>query len=152
MLEDLPCCLADTRILVIGHGRIGRILTTELRALGASVCVASRRAVIGEEWVQTGDFGSVLTECDAVVNTAPALVLNAVELQRLRPDCLVLDLASAPGGVDMAAARAIGRKVRWELSLPGRMFPRSAGRIIKDTVQRVLNENMMQAGGTVSGN
>lgn len=130
--------LADATVLVIGSGRIGSSLTRQLRALGCRVCVASRGAAPGPDRVPTGAYGPVLGQCDAVVNTAPALVLDAAALAQTRPDCLILDLASVPGGVDFDAAAQLGHRARWELSLPGRMFPRSAGRIIKEAVLRAL--------------
>ncbi len=131
--------LADARILVIGYGRIGRVLTQQLRALGATVCVASRRVEPAVQTVPTGRYGPFLRDCDAVVNTAPALVLSSAALERTRRDCLILDLASDPGGVDRDAAAALGRRLRWELGLPGRCFPVSAGRIIKETVLQALS-------------
>lgn len=137
-------CLADARVLVIGMGRIGRVLTQELEALGATVCAASRHAAHTAHTVPTGDYGDALARCDAVVNTAPALVLDAAALAQLPPSCLVLDLASAPGGVDFAAAKRLGLPVRWELSLPGRMFPASAGRIVRDAVLRAAEGEGLQ--------
>ena len=130
--------MADTQIAVIGYGRIGRVTAPLLRAMGAAVCVASRGAALTAQTMPTGSYGPFLEQCDAIVNTAPALVLNADALVRTRPDCLILDLASAPGGVDRAAAAALGRRVRWELGLPGREFPVSAGRIIHASVMRRL--------------
>ena len=130
--------LSDAKILVIGNGRIGRVLMQQLQALGAEVRMASR--VPGPGMVLTGQYGPFLSQCDAIVNTAPALVVTQGTLERTRKDCLILDLASEPGGVDFDAAAALGRHVRWELGLPGRCFPDSAGRIIAQTVLRAWSE------------
>ena len=62
------------------------------------------------------------------------------ELKDLRPDCLIIDLASKPGGVDMAGAAALGVRVVWALSLPGKVAPVSAGRYIMDTVYHIMEE------------
>ena len=131
--------LADVNVLVIGNGRIGRVLTRQLEDLGATVCVASRGVRPTVRTVPTGHYGPFLQSCNAIVNTAPVPVLGCAELAQTRADCLLLDLASAPGGIDREAAAALGRRCRWELGLPGRCFPASAGRIIEETVLRVLS-------------
>ena len=147
LLEELPVTLADAQVAVIGYGRIGRVLTDLLKAMGAEVCVASRGAAHTAQTMPTGEYGPFLSCCDAVVNTAPAPVLPAEALERTRADCLILDLASAPGGVDREAAARLHRRVRWELGLPGREFPVSAGRIIQAAVMRAMLSPPCDAGG-----
>ena len=76
----------------------------------------------------------------SVVNTVPAPVLGETELKDLRPDCLIIDLASKPGGVDRKAADRLGRQVIWALSLPGKVAPVTAGAAIKSTIYNMLQE------------
>ena len=76
---------------------------------------------------QTGQLAGWLCGYDLVVNTVPTLVLGEAELADLKPDCLVLDLASKPGGVDLEAAGRLGRTVIWALSLPGKVAPSPPG-------------------------
>jgi len=83
---------------------------------------------------------------DAIVNTVPALVITKDILEKARNDCFLLDLASAPGGIDFKAAEAIGLKVRWALSLPGKVAPMTAGDIIRRTIYNILEEE----GGVLS--
>ena len=52
----------------------------------------------------------------------------------------MIDLASKPGGVDFEAAKRLGVRVIWALSLPGKVAPITAGEIIKDTVLNILKE------------
>ena len=52
----------------------------------------------------------------------------------------MIDLASRPGGVDMDAAAALGVRVIWALSLPGKVAPVTSGRYIKDTVYHIMEE------------
>ena len=70
----------------------------------------------------------------------PARVLGEAELAELRPDCLVIDLASKPGGVDLDAAARLGKRVVWALSLPGKVAPVSAGRAIQQAIYHLLHE------------
>ena len=79
---------------------------------------------------------------DIIFNTIPALVLNRNELIKIRNDALVIDLASKPGGVDFDAAKELGIRVIWALSLPGRVAPVTAGIIIKDTIINMMREEV----------
>lgn len=146
-MEELPITLHEARVLVVGFGRVGRAVAQRMAALGARVTVAARRyeslawaQAIGYGAEQTGQLAGWLCGYDLVVNTVPALVLGEAELADLKPDCLVLDLASKPGGVDLEAAARLGRNVIWALSLPGKVAPVTAGAAIKNTIYNMLHE------------
>ena len=77
---------------------------------------------------------------DLVVNTVPSMVLREAELADMKPDALIIDMASKPGGVDTQAAARLNRKVVRALALPGKTAPVTAGGIIKDTIYNMLQE------------
>ena len=146
-MEQLPITIHGAKVLVVGYGRVGRVAAQRFAALGADVAVAARRyeslawaQVMGYGAVMTGQLAGRLSGYDLVVNTVPALVLGEAELAGLKPDCLVLDLASKPGGVDLGAAARLGRTVIWALSLPGKVAPATAGAAIKNTIYHMLHE------------
>ncbi|MGI5963925.1 MAG: dipicolinate synthase subunit DpsA [Lawsonibacter sp.] len=146
-MEHLSITLHGARILVIGFGRVGRLTAQRMAALGAKVCVAARKY---EQlaWAQAMGFGAHhlnqltgwLCGYDLIVNTVPAPVLSRTELEDLKPDCLILDLASAPGGVDQSAAKELGLTSIWALSLPGKVAPATAGAAMKSTIYNMLRE------------
>lgn len=146
-MEEMPITLHDARVLVVGFGRLGRALAPRLRALGARVWVSARRYEqraaaesmgLGSEGVDR--LPDWLCSYDLVFNTVPAPVLGVEELAALKEGALVVDLASRPGGVDMDAAAALGVRVIWALSLPGKVAPVTSGRYIKDTVYHIMEE------------
>lgn len=146
-MEELPITLHDARVLVVGFGRLGRALAPRLRSLGARVWVSARRYEqraaaesmgLGSEGVDR--LPDWLCSYDLVFNTVPAPVLGVEELAALKEGALVIDLASRPGGVDMEAAAALGVRVIWALSLPGKVAPVTSGRYIKDTVYHIMEE------------
>ena len=146
-LEELPITLHDARVLVVGFGRLGRALAPRLRALGARTWVAARsyaqRAMaegMGLETEGVDRLREWLCSFDLVVNTVPAPVLGVEELAAMKQGALVIDLASRPGGVDMSVAAALGVRVIWALSLPGKVAPITSGRYIKDTVYHIMEE------------
>ena len=147
-MEELPITLHDARALVIGFGRLGRALAPRLRSLGARVWVAARRYEqraaaecmgLGSEGMER--LSDWLCSYDLVFNTVPAPVLGVEELAALKERALVIDLASRPGGVDMDAAAALGVRVIWALSLPGKAAPVTSGRYIKNTVYHIMEES-----------
>ena len=146
-MEHLPITIHGARVLVIGFGRVGRLTAQRFAALGAKVSVAARK-YDQLAWAQAMGLGTEHLEqlagwlCgyNLVINTVPARVLGRSELEDLRQDCLVLDLASKPGGVDLAAAGELGLTVIWALSLPGKVAPVTAGGAIKTTIYNMLRE------------
>ena len=87
---------------------------------GAKVSVAARKFAdlawaesCGYGIEHTGQLEGWLCCYDLVVNTVPARILSEEDLEDLRPGCLVIDLASKPGGVDLEAAARLGVKVIW---------------------------------------
>lgn len=134
-------------VLVTGYGRVGQALALRLAALGARVTVAARsgaqRALAasqGAEAVPLAELAGAASGFDAVVNTIPAPVLTRPVLAALRPQSLIVDLASAPGGTDFAAAAALGHTAVLASGLPARCAPDSAGAYLAGTVLEVIGE------------
>ncbi|MDR0839597.1 MAG: dipicolinate synthase subunit DpsA [Oscillospiraceae bacterium] len=147
IMQETAVTVWRARILVVGFGRIGKILCHRLRGLGAHV-TASARTPADAAWIraygytpeETGKLDGRLSGYDVIVNTVPARVMNARRLAEVGADCLCLDLASKPGGLDFTAASKLGVRAMWALSLPGEVAPATSGAIIRDTVYNILTE------------
>lgn len=146
-MEEMPITIHNARILVIGYGRLGRLLAHRLGALGGRVSVSARSwsdlawiEGFGYSVEQTDRLDGWLCGYDLIINTVPARVLGEHRLAELKKGCLVIDLASKPGGVDMQAAGQLGVKVVWALSLPGKAAPVTAGKAILNTIYNILRE------------
>lgn len=146
-LEELPITLQGCRTLVLGYGRLGRTLAPRLTALGAKVSVAARKwsdlawiEAAGCTAEHSGELRGWLCAFDLIINTIPSRLLGEEALAELKPGCLVIDLASKPGGVDWEAARRLGVRTVWALSLPGKVAPVTAGKSIRSTIYNILNE------------
>ena len=146
-MEHLPITIHGAKVLVVGFGRVGRLTAQRFQALGARVSAAARK-YDQLAWAQAMGFGAEqlghlkgwLCGYDLIVNTVPAPVLGREELEDIKPDCLILDLASKPGGVDLGAAGELGLTVIWALALPGKVAPVTAGAAIKSTIYNMLRE------------
>ena len=145
-IEASPKTIKDSKIIVIGYGRIGKILSRMLRALDADVTVCARRRE-AVTWAQAcgckGAYMNALpyAEADIIFNTVPTMVLGRDLLQTLPKDTLIIDLASKPGGVDLESAKRLGLDVIWALSLPGKVAPVTAGEYIKETVISLMKRH-----------
>ena len=139
-LEHLEGTLLGRRCLVVGFGRIGRLLSFRLHGLGARVTAAARgpedRAWVrayGWEALDIQRLSGRLGRFGAVFNTVPAPVLTGALIAQLPRDCLLVELASRPG-LDAAAAGERGLPYAEARGLPGRLAPRAAAEAIRNAV------------------
>ncbi len=147
MLEELPTTLSGLSVLLVGAGRISRVLRRNLKDLGSHVTVAARKAsdlswaaIDGCETLRISDLSHSAMTYDCVINTVPAMVLDQSVLSRIPPYTLLIDLASKPGGIDFALAGRLGLRTIWALSLPGKTAPYRAGEIIYQTICNQMDE------------
>ncbi len=70
-----------------------------------------------------------------------AIILGAVQgLKKVKKDCIIIDIASNPGGVDRNSAKELGIKMIWALSLPGRVAPITSAEFIKETLENIIKD------------
>lgn len=146
-MREMPITIHSSSCLVLGYGRIGKILSKLLNGLGANVSVAAR-SYNDFAWIKANGFialdisklADVIEKYDIIFNTVPSKILDFKNLSRIRDESLIIDLASRPGGVDFETAKELNKRVIWALSLPGKSSPTTAGDIIKDTITNILEE------------
>ena len=116
-MREYAGTINGSNCLVAGYGRIGKVLAWMLRGIGAKVTVSARRTS-DLAWVELFGYQAVKTDdiCDRdqydlIFNTIPALVFNRRMLSKAREGTILIDLASAPGGVDYEAAEKLGIRV-----------------------------------------
>lgn len=148
-MERTDITLHGSKVLVLGYGRIGQILSRMLRGIGAKVTAEARKTEdlvwieeSGHDAVHLDELDSILGEQDMIFNTIPALILNRNRLEKIRQDCVIIDLASRPGGVDFQAARELGLSASLDLGLPGIVAPKTAAMIICQVTDKILKKHM----------
>lgn len=146
-MNRLNKTLWHSKIAVMGYGRIGRALSLRLHALGARVTVAARsasaRAAAESDGMKSVELSGWLDspeECSICFNTVPCQIVHD-ECAAAAGNAVFVDLASAPGGFTDEARSMLGDRLITALSLPGKYFPETAGRIIYRTVRGMLAEN-----------
>ncbi len=134
----------NSKCLVTGYGRIGRVLSDMLDGLGADVTVSARN-LKDLEFIKAKGFhalhiSDIRGNFDIIFNTVPYRIFNAHILAKTAQNSLVIDLASMPGGVDFGAAERLHIKAVHALSLPGKVAPKASGIIIKNAVYNIIRE------------
>ena len=146
-IKNTDKILQGSRVLILGFGRVGKIVANKFSKLSAVVTCAARK-VSDLAWIKAYGYNSLnindmlydLKEFDIIINTVPQTIMKEKELKHVDSEVLLIDLASSPGGIDGKIATSMGLKFIWALSLPGRIAPSSSAKFIKDTVYTILNE------------
>ena len=139
--------LQGSRVLILGFGRVGKIVANKFSKMSALVTCAARK-VSDLAWIKAYGYNSLnihdmlydLSEFDIIINTIPQTIMKERELKHVDSEVLLIDLASAPGGIDGKVATSMGLNFVWALALPGRIAPSSSAKFIKDTVYTILEE------------
>lgn len=141
LINALPVTLNSLKCAVTGYGKCASVLAKKLKALGAEVTSVVRREESLKEAENDGikgcyfsDFASEAQQFRAIINTVPARVIDRDIITKLRKDCVLIEIASAPFGIDFDCAKENGINTIKAGSLPGRISPLTAGEIICDTV------------------
>ena len=147
IIENTNKILHGSNVLILGFGRIGKVLARKLAGLSAKVTCAARKdedlawiKAYGHMATNINSIGENLSEYDVIINTVPHLILTEEKIKYIKDDCLLVDLASNPGGIDKKAAKNKNLKLIWALALPGKVAPVTTAEFIKDTVYNILKE------------
>ena len=79
-----------------------------------------------------------IEKADVIFNTVPQLVLDEKELQMVDKKCVIIDLASKPGGINFEKAKELNLETYWALGLPGKVAPRSAATYMAEKIINLM--------------
>ena len=146
-IENTHKILHGSEVLILGFGRIGKVLARKLAGLSAKVTCAARKdedlawiQAYGHKATNINSIGENLRQFDLIINTVPHMILTEERLENVKQECLLIDLASNPGGIDKRAAKNKNLKFIWALSLPGKVAPTTSAEFIKDTIYNIIKE------------
>lgn len=143
-IEKTKRTINDSNCVVLGYGRIGKCLADLLKGLHANVTVVARKdedfawiKAMGYTGKTYSDLEAILPSTDILFNTVPALVIQE-ELNYMRKDSLIIDLASKPGGIDFELAKINEIEAELALGLPGKVAPKSVAEYMFNKVKKVI--------------
>ena len=113
MLKHTKKILQKSNCLIMGFGRIGKVLAYKLQGLSARVtCMITNE--VEKAWAvaygyETTKIENLQKNCtkfkqyDIIINTIPKVIFKE-ELKKIKKETLVIDLASKPYGIDRKIA------------------------------------------------
>ena len=134
-----------SNVLILGFGRVAKVVAQKFAGLSANITCAARKPeafawieACGYKCIDINKLEKNLEQYDIIINTPPALILNRQKIMLLKKNCLVIDLASKPGGVDINAINEFKIDFEWPLALPGKVAPITAAKHIKRAIEEEL--------------
>jgi dipicolinate synthase subunit A len=136
-----------SKCLVLGYGRCAKVLAAKLKAMDAHVLVAARNEeslafaeAFGLGAVTLPYIKCILPSCDYIFNTIPSLILTPDCLDYVNKHACIIDIASAPGGLDYAYAESLNLNAKLCLGLPGKVAPRTSADILVTVIHSFIKE------------
>ncbi len=144
-IKDTPFCLWQSRVLVIGYGRVAKILVDRLRALRCDVTVSARKTrdfamldALEIKHICTNDVPQKASQFDMIFNTIDIKLFN--DLTPLK-NTYLYDLSTS-GCLDFDKAEQMNIKAKKLPGLPGKIAPDTAGKIIAQTANNLIGEHL----------
>lgn len=142
--KNLTIPLSDAEILITGFGYTAKATVKLLNEHKTDLTVAARRTQAlncalrqGCKAITIDSLKNNKLDYDVIINTVPALIFDKSTIENIDKDCLLLEIASPPYGIDFELADKYGIKVLKAPNLPGRTAPEAAGYIVADTVYKI---------------
>ena len=145
--DKLPVTINGLKVALTGYGRISYYTAKLLKSMGAEVSVTARKK---EQLVKaqldgykTFNLSYILDNAEnfeCIINTVPYPIIDENIINKTRQDCVFVEAASSPYGIDSEACCKAGRTLIKAFSLPGKSSPKSAGIIIADTICESIKE------------
>lgn len=143
-IEETEFCMLGAKVLVLGFGRVGKMICKTFKGVGADVSCEARKTK-DLTWIEAHGYKAVdlknlekeLGNYDVIINTVPSMMLDRKRLEYVKKDALLIDIATSPKGIDSNASKEMGIETRWAFSIPSKVAPKTYANGIK----RVLEIN-----------
>ncbi|MCI9083539.1 MAG: hypothetical protein HFI70_14915 [Lachnospiraceae bacterium] len=144
VIRYTPFSLSSANMLLLGFGRcgsaIGRLFHPLCRGIYLLEQDPQRQALAKSSSlfpVTAEDLPQILPQCQILINTIPAPVLEPSALCLLHHSCHIFDIASAPCGFPEDTTRKCLLPYYRLPGIPGRFSPVTAGELIGRTIERM---------------
>lgn len=147
MIQNSYYNLHGASVLIFGFGTCAKALANRLLGLHTNICICARNADARAEAASLGfdvipftDLRGRLPGFLFIVNTVPSLVLTKELLNFVHPECLITDIASAPGGIDNDSAVKLQFHVQTLPGIPGKISPKSSAVYMASFLLKTLKD------------
>ncbi len=147
ILEHIDFALPLGSFAITGYGRVGRETAELLKKLSCNVTVFARSeealtksSLQGCNAKKLCELSSQADKFDIIINTVPHRIIDADTLKNLKPDCKIIELASAPFGVKPEEAEKYSVSLIKAPGLPGKYTAKTAGELIGKKIVKTFQE------------
>lgn len=144
-IQNTNTIIHGSNVLILGFGRVAKEVATKFHGLSAKVTCAARKTTdlawiktLGYDAVNINELGEDLKKYDIIINTVPQMIIEKENMQFMKQDVLLIDLASSPGGINIEDAKKMNLKFVWALALPGKIAPVTSAKFIKETIYNLI--------------
>lgn len=144
-MKETDMIIHGSNILILGFGRIGKVLAKKLQGLSANVTCAARKQedlawikAYGYNLININEMEKELEQFNIIFNTVPHLILTKEKIRILNKKCILIELASNPGGIDRKEAEKRKIKVVEALALPGKVAPITTAEFMKEIIYDLI--------------
>lgn len=133
--------LNQLNILIIGYGRCGKALTKYLYDMRANFTVLTSKPYEAMLYCKAKEYGYCnYSAYDVIINTAPAKIIDESELISLKQNVIILDIASAPYGLNHKLAKDLNINAEVYPALPAKYRVESATQAIYEYIKKMQGE------------
>lgn len=147
ILEHIDFAITCGSFAVTGYGRVGRETAELLKKLSCDVTVFARSeearthaSLRGCKAEKLSRLAETADKFDIIINTVPQRIIGAEILKKMKHDCKIIELASAPFGVKTDEAEKYSVSVIKAPGLPGKYTPKTAGELIGKKIVKILQK------------
>lgn len=144
-MKETDTIIHGSNVLILGFGRIGKVLAKKLQGLSAHITCAARKQedlawikAYGYNSININKLGKELEKFDIIFNTVPHLILTKENIRYLNKKCVLIELASSPGGIDRKETENYKIKVVEALALPGKVAPITTAEFMKEIIYDLI--------------
>lgn len=147
ILEHIDFAVSLGEFAITGYGRVGRETADLLKKLSCDVTVFARSeealvdaSLRGCKAEELKNLPAAADKFDIIINTVPYRIIDGETLKKIRPDCKIIELASAPFGVNTEEAEKYSVSVIKAPGLPGKYTAKTAGELIGKKIVKTFQE------------
>ncbi len=145
IIENTEINLQSQKVLVLGCGRIGKMLLFKIKQLAKDIMCISRNLeelnwckLYGYKYKKLENIERIINEYDIIINTIPSNIIKEEDIEQMKKRTLFIELASLPGGVEQKKLEEKNIKYLRAMGLPGKYSPKETANIIKDILDKKI--------------
>lgn len=147
ILEHIDFALPMGNFAITGYGRVAKETASLLTSLSCHVTVFARKPsqredanIKGCKAFPISALSSLVHRFDIIINTVPSEIITEETVKNINKNCKIIELASAPYGMNFELMRKNGIDVIKAFGLPGKYTPKTAGEIIGKKIEEYLQK------------